>query len=69
VGLGEEHPVQSNDTPQGRNANRRVVVIILSTGLTDAQPPLLGAPRAQVDPQAVPPAAPANPADGTDHAP
>jgi len=31
VGFGEQHPVQSNDTTQGRNANRRVVVVITST--------------------------------------
>jgi chemotaxis protein MotB len=69
VGLGEEHPIQTNDTAQGRNANRRVVVVILSTGLTDANSPLLGAPRPQVEPEALPPAAPANAAgDGTDHA-
>lgn len=75
VGLGEEHPAQSNDTPQGRNANRRVVVVILSTGLTDTDSLQLGAPRPQVLPQALPtqaaepPAAPVSPAaPGTDHA-
>ena len=57
VGLGEEHPSHPNDTAQGRNANRRVVVVILSTGLTDANSPLLGAPRPQVEPQTLPPAA------------
>jgi chemotaxis protein MotB len=70
VGLGEEHPAQSNDTAQGRNANRRVVVVILSTGLTDANSPLVGAPRPQVGPEALPAPRPANPtADGTDRAP
>jgi chemotaxis protein MotB len=69
VGLGEEHPIQTNDTAQGRNANRRVVVVILSTGLTDANSPLLGAPRPQVEPDALPPVAPVNAAaDGTEHA-
>jgi chemotaxis protein MotB len=29
VGLGENRPVQSNDTPQGRKANRRGVLVIL----------------------------------------
>lgn len=67
VGLGEEHPVQSNDTAQGRNANRRVAVVILSTGLTDSASPLLGEPRQQVAPETLPPAPPA-PANGTEHA-
>jgi chemotaxis protein MotB len=31
IGYGEQRPLQSNDTPQGRNANRRVVIVILST--------------------------------------
>jgi chemotaxis protein MotB len=30
IGLGEYRPVQSNATPEGRNANRRVVLVILS---------------------------------------
>src|SRR3984893_8262541 len=29
VGFGEFHPRQSNDTAEGRNANRRVVVLVL----------------------------------------
>jgi len=29
VGFGEFHPRQPNDTPEGRNANRRVVVLVL----------------------------------------
>jgi chemotaxis protein MotB len=33
IGYGDQRPVQSNDTEQGRNANRRVVVVILSTEL------------------------------------
>jgi chemotaxis protein MotB len=30
IGLGEYRPAQSNDTAEGRNANRRVVLVILS---------------------------------------
>jgi chemotaxis protein MotB len=29
VGFGEFHPRQSNDTPEGRNANRRVAILVL----------------------------------------
>jgi len=31
IGLGEYSPVKSNTTAEGRNANRRVVIVILST--------------------------------------
>jgi hypothetical protein len=27
--LGEHRPIQGNETPEGRNANRRVVLVIL----------------------------------------
>jgi chemotaxis protein MotB len=30
VGYGDQHPAASNDTAEGRNANRRVVVVILA---------------------------------------
>lgn len=30
IGLGEYRPAQSNSTPEGRNANRRVLLVILS---------------------------------------
>jgi chemotaxis protein MotB len=30
IGLGENRPAQSNSTPEGRNANRRVLLVILS---------------------------------------
>ncbi|MEO7773676.1 MAG: flagellar motor protein MotD [Steroidobacteraceae bacterium] len=32
IGLGQYRPLQSNTTPAGRNANRRVVLVILSGG-------------------------------------
>jgi chemotaxis protein MotB len=35
VGYGENHPVESNDTEEGRARNRRVTLMILS-GLPDA---------------------------------
>jgi len=31
IGLGENRPAQSNDTPEGRNANRRVLIVVLGT--------------------------------------
>ena len=33
IGYGEQRALQSNDTEQGRNSNRRVLVVILSTEL------------------------------------
>ena len=32
IGLGENRPAQSNATPEGRNANRRVLLVILGSG-------------------------------------
>ncbi len=34
--FGEQRPVQSNATPEGRNANRRVVVVVLGEEMTAA---------------------------------
>jgi chemotaxis protein MotB len=31
AGFGEYHPLGSNDTPEGRNRNRRVVLVVLGT--------------------------------------
>jgi chemotaxis protein MotB len=39
IGYGDTRPVQANDTEQGRNANRRVVVVILSTELQRQKSP------------------------------
>lgn len=66
IGLAEYRPAQPNDTPQGRSANRRVLLVILST---DGAPEGnyaedRGMPeKAAVD--APPPAAQAAPADTT----
>jgi chemotaxis protein MotB len=39
IGYGDTRPAQPNDTEQGRNANRRVVVVILSTELQRQKAP------------------------------
>jgi chemotaxis protein MotB len=38
IGYGENRPTHTNDTPEGRNANRRVVVVILSTDTSSSLP-------------------------------
>ena len=56
VGFGEFHPRQSNDTSDGRNANRRVVVLVLEeiapgatvTARTDDQTPASAAPGVEL---------------------
>jgi chemotaxis protein MotB len=55
IGYGDQRPVRSNDTEQGRNANRRVVVVILSTELQRLKDPA-------GDPQLAAPVAPSTPA-------
>jgi len=72
VGFGEFRPRQSNDTAEGRNANRRVVVLVLEEAAQNAaQDAAQGAAQdaSQAPPPAAPPAAsPAlltNPPPGT----
>jgi chemotaxis protein MotB len=55
VGYGEQRPLASNDTAEGRNANRRVVVVILS----------VENPAADAAPAAAPPDSAPAPADAT----
>ena len=38
IGYGENRPTHANDSPEGRNANRRVVVVILSTDTSTPSP-------------------------------
>ncbi|MGH8136689.1 MAG: flagellar motor protein MotD [Steroidobacteraceae bacterium] len=70
IGYGEQRPMQTNGTSEGRNANRRVVVVILSTELMrQSDPAKLTAPAGTVSsgPQARP--APAQWAPGMPPAP
>jgi len=56
VGFGEFHPRQPNDTNEGRNANRRVVVLVLEevspgapvTAIASDQTPQLAAPGVEI---------------------
>jgi len=65
IGYGEQRPMKANDTPDGRNANRRVVVVILSTELMrQTDPTSVSPPDSASDvPHETPPAeaAPAAP--------
>jgi len=65
VGFGEQRPSHTNDTAQGRNANRRVVVVILAADPAHANDPLgmlrTLAPAASVAPSAAPATAAASP--------
>jgi len=51
VGLGEFHPLQPNDTAEGRNANRRVVVMVLEQVSTDSPPTAAQVQPAATEPQ------------------
>jgi chemotaxis protein MotB len=65
VGFGEYHPRQSNDTVEGRNANRRVVVLVLEQAVAGAPP----SPDDTVPATAPPSAAAAAPAAAPASAP
>lgn len=64
IGYGEFAPVQSNATPQGRNANRRVVIVILSTdgSVPESVEPVTVPRSVPSPPAAVPSSATATPA-------
>ncbi len=46
VGYGEYHPALPNATPDGRNANRRVVLAVETSASDVAAPPAAAAPAA-----------------------
>lgn len=51
IGYGEQRPLKGNDTADGRNANRRVVVVILSTELMrQTDPAKISAPDSPAPP-------------------
>jgi chemotaxis protein MotB len=67
IGYGEQRPMKANDTEDGRNANRRVVVVILSTELMrQTDPANVSAPDSQGDvPHETPPDTPRAPPPAT----
>jgi chemotaxis protein MotB len=54
IGYGEYRPIHPNTSTDGRNANRRVVVVILSTDPNSTQPPAAGATPSEAPAAAVP---------------
>jgi chemotaxis protein MotB len=62
VGYGEQRPAQSNATAEGRNANRRVVVVILSVESRAGEAPGVPAAVPPTATDAAPPATEAAPA-------
>jgi chemotaxis protein MotB len=59
VGYGEQRPARSNDTADGRNANRRVVVVILATETKGDDAPAVPATAAATEAAEPPAPAPA----------
>jgi chemotaxis protein MotB len=56
IGYGENRPSHPNDTEEGRNANRRVVIVILSTETGKTEIPSIPAATGTPDPSAPGPA-------------
>lgn len=54
TGLGEYHPVASNDTAEGRNRNRRVTIVVLQQNAGEVED------RLRIDPDGQPSPAPAS---------
>jgi chemotaxis protein MotB len=59
IGLGEYRPAQANDTPEGRNANRRVLLVILGADRAPEGDPT--DPSTENQPGAAPAELPAQP--------
>ena len=63
IGLGEHRPAQSNDTPEGRNANRRVLLVIMSgNGMPEGN---YAEQRGKPEEEEAPPTAPATITDAS----
>jgi chemotaxis protein MotB len=67
VAYGEHRPVQTNDTPEGRNANRRVLIVVLGTEPALPKSTVPAAP-APAPPAAAPVSTPGADAAGTEPA-
>jgi chemotaxis protein MotB len=55
IGYGEHRPTHSNKTAEGRNANRRVVIVILSTDLDNTDVPSITATPTETESSAATP--------------
>jgi chemotaxis protein MotB len=64
IGYGENRPMSANDTAEGRNGNRRVVVVILSSDVAAGLSPTTNTPSDTAQDAATP-----APADSTASAP